>query len=63
MNPCAIGYTRPSMLRFVLVTVPCILWDAWWTAYRILLAVFVMVTVTLTALALVLDAIGVRWGW
>jgi hypothetical protein len=51
------------MLRWVFVTLPCALWDVWWAAYRILLLVFVMVTVSLTALVLLLDSVGVRWGW
>jgi len=51
------------MLRWIFVTVPCILWDVWWAAYRLVLALFVMVTVTLTVLTLLLDAVGVRWGW
>jgi hypothetical protein len=50
-------------LRWIFVTLPCILWDAWWTAYRIVLAVGCMVTVTLTVLTLLLELVGVRWGW
>ncbi len=51
------------MLRWVFVTAPCLLWDLWWTAYRLALAVLVVVTVTLTVLTLLLDAVGIRWGW
>lgn len=50
-------------MRWFFVTLPCALFDLWWTVYRLVLTVACMVMVTLTALALLLDALGVRWGW
>lgn len=53
-----------SRLRWLFVTVPCALFDAWWVGYRVLLfsAIMVLVTVTLLSLALELTT-GIRWGW
>ena len=61
--PCAMCYATLPVLKFVLVTLPCALWDLWWTLYRLALAVLVMLIVTLTVLVLLLDSVGVRWGW
>ncbi len=51
------------MLRLVLLDIPAWLFTAWWTAYRLVLCVVVMVVTTVTALMLALALLGIRWGW
>jgi hypothetical protein len=50
-------------LRWILVTLPAQLFDLWWRVYTVALCLFVMLVVTLTVLTLLLDSVGVRWGW
>ena len=51
-------------MRWLLVTLPCRLFDLWWVGYRVLFTVTVMVLVTITVLSLGLELLaGIRWGW
>jgi len=46
-----------------LITLPVLLFDAWWFAYRLVLTATCMIVGTLTLIALSLAAFGIRWGW
>jgi hypothetical protein len=52
-----------SSVRRWLIDIPALLFSLWWTAYRCLLIVLVMVSVSTEFVALTLRAFGIRWGW
>lgn len=49
--------------RTFVIDGPAALVTLWWLAYRVVLMALIMIVVTLTALSLVLDSLGYRWGW
>jgi len=50
--------------RRLLVDGPARLFDLWWIAYQCLLTAIVMIVVSGTVIALVLEfGFGIRWGW
>jgi hypothetical protein len=49
--------------RRVLLDIPALLFTLWWTAYRLVLILVVMIVGTVTGLSLALAALGIRWGW
>lgn len=49
--------------RFWLVDIPAAIVTLWWTAYRSLLLLVTMATVTALTVMLLLAALGIRWGW
>lgn len=50
-------------LRRVFVEWPARLFDAWWTAYGLVLLITVVVLVLALAWLLVTYSFGIRWGW
>jgi hypothetical protein len=51
-------------LRTILVDWPAKAFNAWWTAYTVLLTFLIMVVVTVMVIVIVLDQVfHVRWGW
>ena len=51
------------MWRRVLLDIPAFLFTLWWTAYRLMLCLVIMVVGTVTALSMALALVGIRWGW
>lgn len=50
--------------RRLLIDGPARAFDLWWTAYRLILGVAIMIIATLSLIALVLQlGFGIRWGW
>jgi hypothetical protein len=49
--------------RHWLIEWPAALVDLWFAAYRLLILVLTIITVTGVVLMLVLAAFGIRWGW
>lgn len=49
--------------RRYLIDIPVLLVDLWFLAYRVILTVATIVSVTAVVILLVLAALGIRWGW
>lgn len=51
-------------MQFWLRELPSLLFDGWWLAYRLMLIVVFMVSISLTMVSLALWCLwGIRWGW
>lgn len=55
--------SRLMKWKYWLIEVPAKLFELWWSAYRALLTLLIMVSVTTVFIALLLRLAGIRWGW